>query len=85
MLYGRKSREARRKLDLPAWIVIDNAFGVRKCSLADISTTGAQIRVDRPGAVPKFFVLAFKPSERRGKSCKVVWRSAKALGVQFVS
>jgi hypothetical protein len=85
MRYGRKSRETRRKLDRPAWIVIDGAFGVRRCALIDISEGGAQIRVDSPSNVPTYFTLSFNQNERRGKQCKVVWRSSSAVGVQFVA
>ena len=85
MRFGRKSRETRRKLDRPAWIVIDGAFGVRRCTLVDISEGGAQIRIENPSNVPKYFTLSFNQTERRGKSCKVVWRSSHSIGVQFVS
>jgi hypothetical protein len=84
MRYGRKSREVRRKLDRPAWIVIDGAFGVRKCTMVDISETGAQIRVDNPSSVPKYFTVSFSQTDRRGKNCKVVWRSTTSIGIQFV-
>ena len=83
MRFGRKSRETRRKLDRPAWIVIDGAFGVRRCTLVDISEGGAQIRIENPSNVPKYFTLSFSQTERRGKSCKVVWRSFQRVGVAF--
>jgi hypothetical protein len=84
MQHGRKSRAARRKLDHPAWIVVNGSFGVSRCEMQDISTSGARLRVEKPDAVPKYFTLSFRQNDRGGRPCKVIWRSGSSVGVQFV-
>lgn len=80
---GRKSRAPRRRLNKPGWISVEGDFGVQRCTVEDISDSGAQILAARPKAIPATFTLSFSQTDRRGRRCHVVWRTGAKLGVKF--
>lgn len=79
-----KKREARKSLQQPAWITLEGGFAARRCMVQDISTAGAKIVVDDPAIVPARLRLAFARDARTGRTCQVIWRRGKSLGVKFV-
>lgn len=61
-------------------------FGVAAaidCTIRNMSETGAALEVDSPVGIPDKFTLLIKPEFVR-RSCRVAWRSAKRIGVQFI-
>ena len=54
------------------------------CTIADISTTGAGIRLPRSAAVPDALHLIVM-AEKRAYAAMVMWRKPGALGLKFVS
>jgi hypothetical protein len=50
----------------------------------DMSAAGAKVSVDDPNVLPGKFRLAFARDARTGRTCAVVWRRGKSLGVKFV-
>ena len=79
-----KKREARKSLQQPGWITLEGGFAARRCVVEDISTAGAKIVVDEPEAMPARLRLAFARDARTGRTCQVIWRRGKSLGVKFV-
>jgi PilZ domain len=79
-----KKREARKSLRQPGWITLDGGFAARPCVVQDMSTTGAKLTIDDPNVLPARLRLAFSRDARTGRSCEVVWRRGKSLGVKFV-
>jgi hypothetical protein len=79
-----KKREARKSLRQPGWITLDGGFAARPCVVQDMSTTGAKLTIDDPNVLPAKLRLAFSRDARTGRSCEVVWRRGKSLGVKFV-
>jgi hypothetical protein len=67
------------------WITLDGGFAARQCNVLDLSSTGAKIIVDDPQSVTARVRLAFSRDARTGRTCEVVWRRGKTLGVRFVS
>jgi hypothetical protein len=51
-----------------------------KCTVRNLSTTGAALEVQSP--VPGTFELVFDGDQSR-RSCRVVWRRETRIGVQF--
>jgi PilZ domain len=80
---GKRHREARRTLNSTAWIVVDGSFALRKCTVMDISLSGAKLLTEEPA--PKDFILSFSQADRRGKRCHVIWRNGSKVGVKFAS
>lgn len=79
-----KKRETRRSVQQAGWITLEGGFAARQCNVLDLSTTGAKIVVDDPTSVPDTMRLAFSRDVRKGRSCEVVWRRGKTIGVRFV-
>jgi hypothetical protein len=49
-----------------------------------MSQTGAQLVIESPIGIPDEFKLLIKP-ELLKRNCRVAWRKADRIGVQFVS
>jgi hypothetical protein len=77
-------REARKSVRQSGWITLDGGFAARPCTVLDLSSAGAKITVDDPQAVTAKVRLAFSRDARAGRTCQVVWRRGKTLGVKFV-
>ena len=52
------------------------------CGVRNLSATGACLRIDDPQDVPEVFNLVFVSGEP-ARMCKVMWRSARQIGVRF--
>lgn len=63
-----------------AKIIIDAKSPALDCYVVDLSSGGACIEVSNPAAVPKRFVLLHGKTK---KSCLVMWKAGRRLGVQF--
>jgi hypothetical protein len=79
-----KKREARKSVRQSGWITLDGGFAARPCTVLDLSSAGAKITIDDPQGVPAKMRLAFSRDVRTGRTCEVVWRRGKTLGVKFV-
>lgn len=61
-------------------------FGVAPaidCIIRNISETGAALELQGPAGIPEEFTLLIKP-ELVKRNCRVAWRLAKRIGVQFI-
>jgi PilZ domain len=81
---NNKKRDARRSLHQPGWVTLDGGFAARQCVVQDLSSSGAKITLDDAIALTGKLRLAFSRDARTGRSCEVVWRRGKSLGVKFV-
>ena len=80
-----KKRDVRRSVQQPGWITLEGGFAARPCTVLDLSATGAKIVLDDPTSVTTSKVrLAFARDARTGRTCEVVWRRGKTLGIRFV-
>ena len=77
-------REARKSVHQSGWITLDGGFAARPCTVLDLSSAGAKVTIDDPQVVPAKVRLAFSRDARTGRSCEVVWRRGKTLGVKFI-
>ena len=84
MAAAAKKREARKSVQQPGWITLEGGFAARPCVVQDLSSTGAKVTIDDPNALPGRLRLAFSRDARTGRSCEVVWRRGKTVGVKFV-
>ena len=79
-----KKRDTRRSVQQAGWISLDGGFAARPCSVLDLSSSGAKLTVDDPTSVSNRVKLAFTRDTRLGRTCDVVWRRGKTLGVRFI-
>ncbi len=83
---GDQMNEHRRRPRLRTFKGGSIIFGVAAaidCLIRNMSETGAALEIEAPIGIPDEFTLLIKP-EFLKRRCKVVWRSAKRIGVQFV-
>lgn len=75
-------QKPRRNTMIEAVIVFDGGRRRMGCIIRNLSDGGAKLEVDKVIGVPNSFDL-FAP--RLGRiGCRVVWRSLRELGVQFI-
>jgi hypothetical protein len=77
-------REIRKSVSQSGWITLDGGFAARPCTVLDLSSAGAKITIDDPNAVTAKARLAFSRDVRAGRTCQVVWRRGKTLGIKFI-
>ena len=82
--FGRKDKRssARRSSKSDAWIKI-GGLAVRRCVIADVSTSGVRLIVDASVAVPREFELITTKGVA-GRKCEIKWRNATQLGAAYV-
>ena len=84
MVAAAKKREIRKSVQQPGWITLEGGFAARPCVVQDLSSTGAKVTIDDANVLPGRLRLAFSRDARTGRSCEVVWRRGKTVGVKFV-
>lgn len=52
------------------------------CTVKNLSETGAALEVVTPLFIPEHFTL-FVPSDQLKRSCHIVWRKEKRIGIEF--
>jgi hypothetical protein len=80
-----KKRDVRRSVQQSGWITLDGGFAARPCNVLDLSNSGAKLVVDDVVSIPNKMKLAFSRDARSGRTCEVVWRRGKTLGVRFTA
>jgi hypothetical protein len=76
-------KEIHRHIHKVCWIVTGPDCQPQECRISDISDHGGKIACENVSQVPDKFVLFLTPDGKAARSCKVVWRSDKEIGLQF--
>ena len=76
-----KPRIAPRRRILKAGTIEFGGGGI-DCTVRNLSDTGAALEVVTPLFIPDRFTL-FVPSDQFKRSCHIVWRKEKRIGVAF--
>ena len=75
-------RDAQRHRTLKGvLIVINSGFSTFKCTVRDLSETGARLKVASIVGVPDGFQLLM--DDGRKFACAVVWKTENEIGVSF--
>ena len=77
-----EARRAPRLRTLKGGSIIFGWAALIDCTVRNISETGAALDIESPAGIPDEFILVIKP-EIAKRSCRVAWRAAKRIGVQF--
>jgi hypothetical protein len=79
---SERRRNARVQWNLPGMIELND--GPLPCTVSDLSYGGARIICVKTAALPDEFVLRLELSWTLvPRTCRVVWRSKRELGVEF--
>jgi PilZ domain len=77
-----KRRARRQTLRHTAWLAVGPGE-LHDCKLSDISAVGARIDVDESVTLPDHFMLFLTNNGATRRACRVVWRNAQQIGVEF--
>jgi len=78
-------KSVRRPIKLNGRINSENGSYIAKTQTIDLSEHGAKLKLDRTVALPRHFQLSLSEKGDVQRLCEIVWRSATAVGVRFIS
>lgn len=81
----RMRRNPRNKIDRPAWISVGDGNPLRKCTVVDISNSGAKLILEDVDEIPDKFSLWMSRHGNPRYSCRVAWSGQNTVGVEFSS
>ena len=77
-------KHKRQPLHYPAWIFLAPDRQPLQCMLSDVSKSGAKITLGAAADIPDQFMLLLSADGKTRRKCRVAWREAKRLGVEFL-
>jgi hypothetical protein len=77
-----KRKMPRRAMHHPALVLAGDARPL-KCLLADISESGARLKMQAGEELPDSFMLQLGDDRAPHRQCHVVWRQGGELGIRF--
>lgn len=83
-VFKRESRKPRHNTQHQAWMLLDGGFAKRNCTILNLSSTGARIKLADNGAVGNDLSLALTGDVRKVTRCRLVWRKDSVIGVEFI-
>jgi hypothetical protein len=81
--YLEKRESARRRVLKGGQISFRGLRASIDCTIRDYSETGARLMVESPIGIPEKFDLIQSGAQTR--FCRIVWRKATQIGVEFIS
>ena len=81
---SEKRKGHRQTLKYPAKLDFGDGTPLVSCILTDVSASGARFAVEHPDKIPDNFSLLLAPEHHAKRRCKVMWREANQIGVEFV-
>lgn len=81
-MFNDKRKSHRRPMRYTAWVAQKNK-PMQGCVVADISETGARLKIEGGEAIPDDFVLVLSRRGETRRKCTVVWRGENHIGVEF--
>jgi hypothetical protein len=84
MPHTEKRKKLRRSVTYPAFLDLGDGSPALVCTLCDASQEGAQLAVADSKSLPDEFILALSADGAARRHCRVVWRTERQIGVEFV-
>jgi hypothetical protein len=72
-----------RSLNYSALIDLGDGLAPLKCKIQDVSRHGACLEAKTPTAIPTEFTLLLAGCHGARRYCRVIWRDAALIGVEF--
>jgi PilZ domain len=82
--HHQRRRLQRRTRHHLSWISFDRSIKSFECEVMDISADGAKLTADIFAPIGSRFRLSAVPQAIVRRSCEVVWRKGRMIGVRFV-
>ena len=84
-VFRKDPRKARHTTRHDAWMLLDGGFAKRNCTILDLSSGGARVKIADGGLLGSKLSLALTGDVRKVTHCRLVWRKDTIIGVEFVS
>jgi hypothetical protein len=78
-------KKPRREFHYLAKILTGPQDPARRCTIADVSESGARLLLDSDDELPDRFFLLLSLNGGARRRCRVVWRNGASVGVEFVT
>lgn len=83
-VFKREARKPRHNTQHQAWMLLDGGFAKRNCTILNLSSTGARIKLSENNAIGNDLSLALTGDVRKVTRCRLVWRKDSVIGVEFI-
>jgi hypothetical protein len=83
-VFKKESRKPRHRTQHQAWMLLDGRFAKRNCTILNLSSGGALIKLTEDGAIGNDLSLALTGDVRRVTRCRLIWRKDAVIGVEFI-
>lgn len=80
----KEIRKKRKPTRHDAWMTLEGGFAKRNCTVLDLSSGGAKIKVHEAHPVTGKFGIAFSKDVRKITRCRLVWQDESIVGVEFM-
>ena len=80
----QRRRLPRRTRYHSSWITFDRGVQSFECQVLDVSADGAKLVADIDARIGTIFRLSAVPQAIVRRSCEIVWREGRTIGVKFV-
>lgn len=82
--FKKENRKTRHSTQHPAWVLLDGGFAKRNCTILNLSSTGARIKLTEDGPIGNNLSLALTGDVRKVTRCRLIWRKDTVIGVEFI-
>lgn len=83
-VFKKENRKPRHSTQHQAWMLLDGGFAKRSCTILNLSSGGALIKLTDGGSVGNNLSLALTGDVRKVTRCRLVWRKGAVIGVEFI-
>jgi hypothetical protein len=84
VVFKKEARKPRHSTRYHAWMLLDGGFAKRHCTILDLSSTGARIKLTDSGSITSDLSLVLTGDVRKVTRCRLVWRKESVIGVEFI-
>lgn len=83
-IFRKETRKPRQATQHYAWMTLDGGFAKRNCTILNLSTGGARIKLSDGRPIGSALNLALTKDVRKVTHCRLIWRKDSIIGVEFV-
>ena len=82
-MFHNQRKSVRRRVGWEAALIAVDGTWQHKCTIVDVSASGAQLSLNPSILLPREFFLSFTENGRVYRPCELIWRADQKLGVRF--
>lgn len=83
-VFKKESRKPRHTTRHDAWMMLDGGFAKRNCTVLDLSSGGARLKLTDGQPIGARLSLALTRDVRKVTHCRLIWRKDTIIGVEFI-